>query len=121
MNVLLDTHIFLWSLIEPERLTSRHHELLGDRQVQIWLSPITIWECLLLSEKGRVELLPSAPFWLDNAVTRIGAKEAALNSAVALRSRDVSMSHQEAVGNCSPVGVLSAGGCPGLDVRRGES
>ncbi len=28
---------------------------------------------------------------------------------------------QEAVGNCSPVGVLSAGGCPGLDVRRGES
>lgn len=26
-----------------------------------------------------------------------------------------------AVGNCSPVGVLSAGGCPGLDVRRGES
>ena len=27
----------------------------------------------------------------------------------------------EAVGNCSPVGVLSAGGCPGLDVRRGES
>lgn len=95
MNVLLDTHIFLWSLIEPERLTSRHHELLGDRQVQIWLSPITIWECLLLSEKGRVELLPSAPFWLDNAVTRIGAKEAALNSAVALRSRVVSMSHQD--------------------------
>ncbi len=28
---------------------------------------------------------------------------------------------KEAVGNCSPVGVLSAGGCPGLDVRRGES
>lgn len=30
-------------------------------------------------------------------------------------------SSQKAVGNCSPVGVLSAGGCPGLDVRRGES
>ena len=94
MNVLLDTHIFLWSLLEPERLTTRQRDLLASPSNQFWLSPITTWECLLLAERGRLRLLPNPQVWLLDGIARMGAKEAPLTHAVAMRSRTISIPHQ---------------------------
>lgn len=95
MNVLLDTHIFLWAMLEPERLSEPQTELLGSVSCQVWLSPITIWECLLLAERGRVVLAPEAHGWLAEARARVGAREATLTHAVAARSRQVQLAHQD--------------------------
>ena len=56
MKVLLDTHIWIWSQVEPERLSKRLSRLLAAGDTELWLSPISIWELLLLAERRRVDL-----------------------------------------------------------------
>src|SRR6185312_11139819 len=46
MKVLLDTHIWLWSLVEPERLTPTVADVLAAPDTERWLSPLSIWETL---------------------------------------------------------------------------
>ena len=53
---LLDTHIFLWSLLEPERLKPCIVTALDAVDNELWLSPITLWEVMVLEQKGRIEL-----------------------------------------------------------------
>ena len=54
MNFLLDTHIWLWSLLEPERLSRGVASALAARGARRWLSPLSVWEALLLIERGRL-------------------------------------------------------------------
>jgi len=46
LKLLLDTHILLWSLIEPERLSHHVATALEDPANELWLSPVAIWEVL---------------------------------------------------------------------------
>ena len=55
MSVLLvDTHIALWALGEPECLTSSERSLLIDPAVDRCLSPMSIWEAAIKREAGRL-------------------------------------------------------------------
>jgi len=44
LKLLLDTHIWLWSLGEPLRLGRRVRRELLDQNNELWLSPISAWE-----------------------------------------------------------------------------
>ena len=87
MRLLLDTHIWLWSLLEPDRLGPRTRAALETRGCEIWLSPITLWETLMLSERRRIVLEPDADTWIRVQLARLPFHEAALNVEVALVSR----------------------------------
>lgn len=66
MNLLLDTHIWIWSKLEPERLGRRVRAELSKTDHQLWLSPVSVWEALLLMQKGRVRV--ESPFvWVERA------------------------------------------------------
>jgi PIN domain nuclease of toxin-antitoxin system len=54
MKLLLDTHIWLWSVLEPERLSRRVTKEIQDSSNELWLSPISIWELIVLWQKGRM-------------------------------------------------------------------
>ncbi len=54
MRLLLDTHIWLWSVLEPERLSRRVSKEIQDAGNELWLSPISVWELIVLWEKGRM-------------------------------------------------------------------
>lgn len=43
MKLLLDTHIFLWSLLDPDHLNPRVAAVLEDEANELWLSPMVIW------------------------------------------------------------------------------
>jgi PIN domain nuclease of toxin-antitoxin system len=64
MKLLLDTHIWLWSLLEPKNLTRRVAGALQNPRNELWLSSISTCEVLILSEKGRV-VLTESPASLD--------------------------------------------------------
>ena len=51
MNLLLDTHIWLWSLLDPDRLSDRTRNELTDPANTLALSPVSVWEALVLAEK----------------------------------------------------------------------
>lgn len=97
MNLLLDTHIFLWSLLEPNRLTKSVAAELENASNQLWISPLTTWEVLVLAEKGRVHLDPDAADWLRQVFRTIPFKEASLTHEIALHSRSVSLPHEDPV------------------------
>ena len=56
MKLLLDTHIWIWTHLEPWNISSEVTKELGSPQNELWLSPLSIWELVLLVEKKRLDL-----------------------------------------------------------------
>jgi PIN domain nuclease of toxin-antitoxin system len=82
VRLLLDTHIWVWSLLDPARLSPRVRELLSSTSSELWLSSISIWEFTLLVEKGRLELEHDIDSWLDRAFELAPMREAPLSHAI---------------------------------------
>jgi PIN domain nuclease of toxin-antitoxin system len=95
VKLLLDTHIWLWALLEPERLSARVREALVAPTTEIWLSPISVWEALLLAERGRIEVHGEPLAWVEQMLLRLPRREAPLTTEVALASRVVMLAHQD--------------------------
>ena len=55
--LLLDTHIFLWVRIKPDRLTVEEKERL-DGSPKRYVSAATLWEIAILADLGRIEKDP---------------------------------------------------------------
>ena len=87
MRLLLDTHIWLWGLLDPSRLGRRTAAALDDPDNELWLSPISIWETLMLAERRRVVLQPDPERWVRACLERLPLREAPLNAEVAMASR----------------------------------
>ena len=82
MRLLLDTHIWLWSLIEPSRLTPRAARALEAGDAELWLSPISLWELGILVGRRRIQLSTDVDAWIDDALRRTPMREAPLTRAV---------------------------------------
>jgi len=95
VRLLLDTHIWLWSLLEPNRLKKRVAIELEKPSNELWLSPISIWEMLILVEKGRILLDRHPEEWVRNVFRKVPFKEAPLNHEVAIKSRALDLSHND--------------------------
>ncbi len=92
MRLLLDTHIWLWTLSDPKRLGRRVLQQLKDEANELWLSPISTYEALTLHHKGRFEIDGDLSEWLVRATA--GTHEAPLTHEIALVARQLSM-HQD--------------------------
>jgi PIN domain nuclease of toxin-antitoxin system len=95
LRLLLDTHIWVWSHLDPSRLGKRVAAALEASDAELWLSPISVWEFLLLVEKGRVVVKGDPAAWVDTAWSRVPMNDAALTREVAVRSRTIQVSHHD--------------------------
>lgn len=95
MKLLLDTHIFLWSLLDPERLSSEVIRQLEEKKNELWISPVTTWEVLILAEKGRLELEEEAATWIGKVLQSVAFREAPLNHEIAIASRRLDLKHED--------------------------
>ena len=93
MPFLLDTHVWIWGLNEPERLPQTVRRQLATASEPPRLSPISVWECLLLAEKGRITLSPNPRAWLREASGSV--REVPLTSEVAAASRQLHLNHED--------------------------
>ncbi len=92
MRLLLDTHIWLWTLSDPKRLGRRVLQQLKDDANELWLSPISTYEALTLHYKGRFEIDGNLTEWLARATA--GTREAPLTHEIALVARQLPL-HQD--------------------------
>lgn len=71
--ILLDTHILLWLLDNPEKLTKKAKASINKarRQKQLLVSSITVWELSFLIKKQRLKLTMDLDSWL-NLVYKVG-------------------------------------------------
>jgi PIN domain nuclease of toxin-antitoxin system len=95
IRLLLDTHIWLWSLLAPERLTHRVLDALQQLGNECWLSPVSVWELLVLVEKKRLFLHTDVEKWIVEAMVRSPMQEAPLTYDVALETRRIRLPHAD--------------------------
>ena len=95
MKLLLDTHIWIWSHVQPERLAPSVAKALEAPDTELWLSPISVWELLVLVDRKRVVLEVGPEKWLEDALRAAPVREAPLTTAVAVVSRSIQLPHQD--------------------------
>jgi PIN domain nuclease of toxin-antitoxin system len=95
MKLLLDTHIFVWTIANPSRLSRRAAKVIADSRNELWISPVTTWEILFLNRKGRLKLKDEPVSWFSAALSRMPFREAALTHEVALASDAVVLPHRD--------------------------
>jgi PIN domain nuclease of toxin-antitoxin system len=95
MNLHLDTHIWLWSLLEPQRLSRRVAKDLADSRNELWISPISTWEILVLCRKGRLVLNSSAAAWILAALKSVPFRNATLTHEVAVAAETLILPHRD--------------------------
>jgi PIN domain nuclease of toxin-antitoxin system len=93
LKLLLDTHIWIWSLAEPKRLSRRVQNELKDQNNELWLSPVSTWEVLLLHAKGRIRLESNARDWVTRATTHM--REAPLTHEIVAAAQELPLLHQD--------------------------
>lgn len=84
LSVLLDTHVVLWAVASPDRLSPAARVLLEDAQTAVLVSAVSAWEIAI---KYRLGKLPGAePLVRRYAahLTTLGARELPVTSAHAL-------------------------------------
>jgi len=95
VKLLLDTHIWIWSVADKARLRPRVLRALENPANELWLSPISVWELLILVEKGRVVLNMDVEEWIGQALKAAPLQEAPLTTEVALATREIRLPHRD--------------------------
>jgi PIN domain nuclease of toxin-antitoxin system len=93
VKLLLDTHIWLWSLREPTRLGRHLRHELRNPDNELWLSPISTWEALVLHAKRRIQLYDNPALWVRDATADF--KEAPLTHEIALAVHKLNLPHAD--------------------------
>jgi PIN domain nuclease of toxin-antitoxin system len=93
LRLLLDTHIWIWSLTASDRLGKRAAQEIRNPQNERWLSPVSAWEALTLNAKGKLYLEGNLKDWLAEATANF--MEAPLTHEIALAARQLPWSHTD--------------------------
>jgi len=95
MKLLLDTHIWIWSALAPDRLLPRVRRALRDQRNELWLSPISVWELTVLCARGRVVLDQDVTKWVLTVMSVAPLREAPLTHEIALETTKLHMPHRD--------------------------
>ena len=93
MKLLLDTHIWLWSTIEPARLTRRVDKALRNPANELWLSPVSVGELVVLLRKQRLNLPLDVASWVAKTMQDLQLTEAPLTIEIALAISSINFPH----------------------------
>lgn len=64
MRILLDTHIFLWLVDDSKRLSDKFRQDIHDLDNEIFLSVVSIWECVIKYQVGKLDFPSSLETYL---------------------------------------------------------
>ena len=79
MNYLLDTHILLWTLVDPDKVPGPMRRLLEDRANRVWFSAVSIWEIAIKHSLGKDDF-PVEPATIWRAARETGLEELAVTA-----------------------------------------
>lgn len=94
-RVLLDTHVFLWALLSPRKLSPKVRDILRDPGNVIHLSSASAWE---VATKHRLGKLPEAGAVVDDFhehARRFRADDLPITSAHALAAGRFASAHRD--------------------------
>jgi PIN domain nuclease of toxin-antitoxin system len=95
VTLLLDTHVVLWSLLEPDRLSPATAAAIADPGNEVLVSAVVAWEIAIKQSLGKLTLPGPAESWLPSAVSATGFAWLAVGSDDALRVRGLPWHHRD--------------------------
>ena len=64
MNLLLDTHVWLWLALDPGRVKADVRERIGRADTELYVSVASLWEVVIKTGLGKLNLPdPPQTFW----------------------------------------------------------
>lgn len=72
MSHLIDTHILLWSLFTPKRLSDPIRDVIRDPVQEIYVSSVSFWEISIKFQLKKLELRGVSPHDLLDAAVQTG-------------------------------------------------
>jgi PIN domain nuclease of toxin-antitoxin system len=76
MKLLLDTHIWIWGVQEPWKLSAEVARAITAPENVLCLSPVSIWELSMLTEWNRVTLNQELAEWCRAPIQGLSLEEA---------------------------------------------
>lgn len=95
MRLLLDTHAFLWAVMQPGKLSANVRQLLESPDTELIVSAASAWE---IATKYRLGRLPDARLILadfDEVIRRLDARMMAISHTHALHSGSYPQHHAD--------------------------
>lgn len=93
-RVLLDTHVVLWALQDPDRLGAQR-ELVEDPAVTRALSAVVVWEVAIKSRLGRLDLPVAVRDWVDRAAADLVAERVPITDVQAATVAELPLHHRD--------------------------
>ena len=56
MKIIIDTHIFLWALSDPDKITAEKYREIVTQANQIYVSSISIAELMIKASLGKIDI-----------------------------------------------------------------
>jgi PIN domain nuclease of toxin-antitoxin system len=64
MRVLVDTHTFLWALLQDHRLSATAKQVLTSREHELYFSLVSLWEIAIKMKIGKLNTVGSSVTYL---------------------------------------------------------
>ena len=94
-RVLLDTHVLLWTLLAPERLSDRVRVLVRDRRTTVLVSAVSAWEVATKHRLGQLPDASSVVSGYGDHLRRLGVEELPVTSPHALTAGSFEIEHRD--------------------------
>jgi len=95
MNVLVDTHVWIWSLADPGRLSPESRSLLSSSRNVVYLSAASAWELAIKAALGKIELPEPVETYVPTRMARQGITALPITHAHALRVSTLPPHHRD--------------------------
>ncbi len=95
MKLLLDTHIWLWSYLEPYRISSEVTRELANPANGRFLSAVSVWEAIVLLEKKRIQFKKDFGEWFRESKEELKLNEVPVTWDVAHELRFTMLGHRD--------------------------
>ena len=93
--VLLDTHVLLWALAEPHKLSAGARALLADRRVDLYASAASAWEIATKNRIGKLSGAGRIVTDFERHLEQLGAHPLSITAAHALRAGSLQWDHRD--------------------------
>jgi PIN domain nuclease of toxin-antitoxin system len=84
VTYLLDTGVWLWSVGEPTRISSKAREVIVDTKEDVFLSAVTSWEVAIKAGSGKLRLPEPPDLYVPRRMASQGLRPLAVSHLHAL-------------------------------------
>jgi PIN domain nuclease of toxin-antitoxin system len=95
MTYLIDTHVIIWWLIEPDRLSRRVEDLLVSADGGIHVSAVSAWEITYKHQQGKLVFEESFIDAFDDSIAGLGWSPLPLTNSHAITGARLSGPHKD--------------------------